>query len=48
MLHVVQHGESLHLIARRNGTSVNVLLRLNPHLRRRPDLIHVGEKIRIR
>ena len=47
-MHIVRPGESLHLIARRNRTSVSVLLRLNPHLRRRPNLIHVGEQIRIR
>ncbi|CAA7600659.1 LysM domain protein [Acididesulfobacillus acetoxydans] len=47
-MHVVRHGETLHLIARRNRTSVNVLLRLNPKLRRRPNLIYAGESIRVR
>lgn len=44
--HTVRHGESLYNIAKRRGTSVHRLLRLNPHLRRRPNLIYPGERIR--
>ena len=45
--HVVRQGESLYEIARRNGTSVHHLLQLNPHLRRHPNLIYPGERIRV-
>ncbi|WP_041276080.1 LysM peptidoglycan-binding domain-containing protein [Desulfosporosinus acidiphilus] len=44
--HVVRHGETLHKIAKRRGTSVHHLLRLNPKLRRNPNLIYPGERIR--
>ncbi|KLU60239.1 LysM domain protein [Peptococcaceae bacterium CEB3] len=46
-MHVVRRGETLHLIAKRNRTSVTVLLRLNPKLRCHPNLIYVGERIRV-
>lgn len=48
MGHIVRRGESLHTIARRRRTSVHHLLRLNPRLRRHPNLIYPGEWIRTR
>lgn len=47
MHHIVRHGDSLHKIARRHGRRVHHLLRINPHLRRRPHLIYPGERIRV-
>lgn len=45
--HVVRRGESLYKIAKRRGTSVHHLLRLNPQLRNRPSLIYPGERVRV-
>lgn len=44
-VYVVKRGEWLALIARRTGTSVNELLRLNPILYYRMNLIYPGEKL---
>ena len=44
-LHVVQRGESLSVIARRNGTSVKELMRMN---RLKSDKIRIGQKLRVR
>jgi membrane-bound lytic murein transglycosylase D len=44
-LHVVKRGESLSVIARRNGTTVASLKRLN---RLRGDQIRVGQRLRVR
>lgn len=42
-VHVVRRGESLHRIARKYGTSVQVLTAANNL--RRPDLIHAGQRL---
>lgn len=44
--HVVRRGESLSKIARRYDTGVGVLLLANPQVRN-PNLIHVGDRLRI-
>ncbi len=44
-VHVVKRGESLGVIARRNGTSVAALKRLN---RLRSDAIRIGQRLRVR
>ena len=44
-VHVVKRGESLGVIARRNGTSVAALKRMN---RLRSDKIRVGQRLRVR
>ncbi len=44
-LHVVKKGESLSVIARRNGTTVAALKRMN---RLKGDQIRVGQKLRVR
>lgn len=48
MHHQVRRGDNLHKIARRYGTTVIIILRRNPHLRRRPHRIYVGERVIIR
>lgn len=48
MHHQVKPGDNLSIIARRYGVTIIVLLRLNPHLRKRRHHIKVGEKIRVR
>lgn len=48
MGHTVKKGESLFKIAKRHGTSVQNLLKLNPQVRRNPNSIHPGEWIRVR
>lgn len=48
MHHRVRKGDSLSKIGRHHGVSVIVLLNLNPHLRRRPHNIYVGERVRVR
>ena len=45
--HTVQPGDGLMSIARRYGTTVEELLRLNPHIENR-DLILVGDRIKLR
>ncbi len=44
-LHVVKRGESLSVIARRNGTSVAQLKRMNGL---KSDKIRIGQKLRVR
>lgn len=44
--HTVVKGESLWVIAKRYGTTVSVLLALNPSIRN-PNLILVGQKVRV-
>lgn len=46
-VYVVQPGDGLMSIARRYGTTVEELLRLNPHIENR-DLILVGDRIKLR
>lgn len=43
--YTVQPGDWLAAIARRYGTTLNELIRLNPHLYWRMNLIYVGEKL---
>lgn len=47
MIYVVRIGDNLHIIAAKKGTTVRSLLRHNPQLRSRPDLIYPGERIRV-
>lgn len=47
MHHHVRKGDNLSRIARRYGVSLVILLRFNPHLRRRPHRIYVGERVRV-
>lgn len=47
MSYIVRSGDNLHTIARKKGTTVRNLLRRNPQLRFRPDLIYPGERIRV-
>ncbi|AHF08197.1 LysM peptidoglycan-binding domain-containing protein [Desulfitobacterium metallireducens] len=47
MKHRVRRGESLHKIAKRYGTTVHCLIRINPHIYN-PNLIYPGQKIQIR
>jgi len=42
--YIVQPGDTLWAIARRCGSSVEELLRLNPHIQD-PDLIHPGDEL---
>ena len=44
--HIVQSGEDLGKIARKEGTTVEELIRLNPQIKN-PNLIYPGDKIRI-
>jgi len=44
-IYIVQRGDWLAAIARRHNTTVNELLRLNPHLHARMDLIFPGETL---
>jgi hypothetical protein len=46
-IHVVAGGETLTSIARKHGTTVARLLELNPDLVPHPNLIHVGDRIRV-
>lgn len=48
MHHIVRRGDSLFKIARHHRTHVHHLLRLNPHIRHRPNLLYPGERIRVR
>lgn len=48
MHHHVRKGDNLSRIARRYGTTVIILINLNPHLRKRPHHIYVGERVRVR
>jgi LysM repeat protein len=43
---VVRPGDTLDAIARRAGTTVDVLTRLNPGLD--PDVLRVGQRVRVR
>lgn len=47
MWHTVVKGDSLWLLAKTYGTTVEELLRLNPSIRN-PNLIIVGQKVRVR
>lgn len=47
MYHYVRKGQTLHRIAKRYGTCIYTLMRLNPNLRN-PNLIYPGQKIRVR
>lgn len=46
-IYYVRRGDTLYKIALSHGTTVNRLLRLNPHIIR-PDIIWPGEPIRLR
>lgn len=46
--HVVQPGENLSMIARMQGITLDRLLELNPQFKPKPDLIHVGDVVRLR
>lgn len=46
-IYSVQSGNTLSGIAKANKTSVNRLLELNPELKANPDLIKVGQKIKL-
>ena len=46
-VHVVVSGETLTSIARQHGTTLARLLELNPELAAHPNLIHVGDHIRV-
>jgi len=46
--HVVQAGDSLSKIAKAHGITLARILDLNPEKRANPNLIRVGEKIRVR
>ena len=46
-IHVVQSGESLSIIAKRNNTTVDRILELNPKFKPNPNLIHVGDEVRL-
>jgi hypothetical protein len=46
-VHVVRRGETLTGIARHAGTTLARLLQLNPHKATNPNLITVGERIRV-
>jgi LysM repeat protein len=45
--HVVVRGETLSGIARQHGITLTRILELNPHKLANPNLILVGEKIRV-
>jgi len=45
--HQVRKGDNLSKIARRYGISVVIIIRLNPHLRRRRHRIYIGERVRV-
>lgn len=47
MTHVVRYGESMNSIARKYGTTVEHLIRLNPQVRN-PNLIFAGERVQVR
>ncbi|NBJ15636.1 MAG: LysM peptidoglycan-binding domain-containing protein [Dehalobacter sp. 4CP] len=47
MHHQVHKGDNLSKIARLHGVTIVILLRLNPHLKKRRHRIYVGEKIRV-
>ena len=46
-VHVVQSGDTLSAIAKKHGTTLPVLLELNPKFKPNPGLIHIGDKIRL-
>ena len=46
--HTVKSGQTLSGIAKQHGTTLKALLAANPKLKGRPNLIKVGEKIKIR
>ncbi|MBI2177451.1 MAG: LysM peptidoglycan-binding domain-containing protein, partial [Candidatus Tectomicrobia bacterium] len=46
-VHRVQRGETLALIARRYGTTVEILMRLNRDRIEHPSMIQVGQSIRV-
>ncbi|NLI91143.1 MAG: LysM peptidoglycan-binding domain-containing protein [Peptococcaceae bacterium] len=48
MHHQVKKGDNLFKIARQYGITVIIILQKNPHLRKRPHHIRVGERIRVR
>lgn len=45
--HIVKKGENLTLIAKKYGTTVNNILKLNPSIKN-PNLIYVNQKIRVK
>jgi LysM repeat protein len=46
--YVVKRGDTLSGIAKRNGTSLSKVLALNPRLRKNPDLIFRGTRVRLK
>ena len=43
--HIVKNGESLSVIARKEGKSLNAVIKLNPGIN--PDKLSIGQKIRV-